>query len=47
MLAVSAVPFAPSNCAKEVKDWGATLVGSCDEHCVAQIIHILETRYSA
>lgn len=45
MLAVSAVPFAPSNCAKEVTDWGATVLGSCDEHCVAQIIDILEKRY--
>ena len=46
MLAVSAIPFAPSNCAKEVRDWGAVLVGSCDEHCVAQIIDILDGRYA-
>jgi len=45
MLAVSAIAFAPSNCAKEVEDWGATLVGSCDESCVAQIIDLLEERY--
>lgn len=45
MLAVSAIPFAPSNCAQEVKDWGAAILGSCDEHCVAQIIDILDKRY--
>lgn len=46
MLAVSAVPFAPSNCAQEVKDWGANLLGSCDESCVAQLVDILDRRYS-
>lgn len=45
MLAVSAIPFAPSNCADELKEWGATILGSCDEHCVAQIIEILDQRY--
>lgn len=45
MLAVSAIPFAPSNCAQEVEDWGATILGSCDEHCVAQLIEILDKRY--
>ncbi len=42
---LSAVPFAPSNCAAEVRDWGAVVVGSCDEQCVAQIIDILDARY--
>lgn len=45
MLAVSAIPFAPSNCAQAVKDAGARIVGSCDEHCVAQIIGILDQQY--
>lgn len=45
MLAVSAVPFACGNCTEEVADWGATLVGSCDESCVAQVIEILDQRY--
>lgn len=45
MLAVSAIPFAPSNCAQAVKDWGATLLRSCDEDCVAQIVDILDRRY--
>lgn len=46
MLAVSAIPFAPANCAQEVKDWGATIVNSCDEDCIAQIVGILDLRYS-
>ena len=45
MLAVSAIPFAPANCAQEVKDFGAYLLRSCDESCIAQIVDILETRY--
>lgn len=46
MLAVSAIPFAPANCAAEVKEWGARLVGSCNEHAVAQVIEILDGIYS-
>lgn len=46
MLAVSAVPYAPSNCAQEVKDWGATLLRSCDDDCVAQLVELLEQRYT-
>ena len=45
MLARSAVPFAPSNCAQEVKDWGAYIMGSCEEGCVAQIIRVLDKLY--
>ena len=45
MLAVSAIPFAPSNCAQEVRDWGARILSSCDESCVAQIVAILDKRY--
>ena len=45
MLAVSAIPFAPANCAQEVKDWGAYVMGSCEEGCVAQIIRILDKLY--
>ena len=45
MLAVSAVPFAPANCAQAVKDWGATVLRSCDDHCIAQIVEILDGRY--
>ncbi|MBU5435287.1 HAD-IIB family hydrolase [Pseudoflavonifractor sp. MSJ-37] len=45
MLEVSAVPFAPSNCAPIVRDWGAQLVGSCDESCLAQVVERLGERY--
>lgn len=45
MLALSAIPFAPANCAQEVKDWGARVLGSCDEHAVAQAIEILDSLY--
>jgi len=45
MLAISAIPFACRNCTEEVAGWGATLVNSCDENCIAQIIGILDARY--
>lgn len=45
MLAVSAIPFAPSNCAPVVRDWGPRIVGSCDESCIAQIIRVLDGIY--
>ena len=45
MLEVSAVPFAPANCYREVKEWGATILPSCDESCIARLIGQLEERY--
>lgn len=45
MLELSAIPFAPSSCAQAVKDWGARLLGSCDEHAVAQAIEVLDKLY--
>ena len=45
MLAVSAIPFAPSNCAQEVREWGARVLGSCEESCVAQAVEILDGIY--
>ena len=45
MLALSAIPFAPSNCSQPVKDWGARILDSCDDHAVAQVIGILDKRY--
>lgn len=45
MLAVSAIPFAPDNCADEVKEWGARLVGHCNDGAVAQVIGILDGIY--
>ena len=45
MLEVSAIPFAPANCAKEVKDWGARLLPACEEGAVASLIEILDQTY--
>jgi len=45
MLALSAIPFAPANCSQPVKDWGARVLGHCDEHAVAQAIQILDAIY--
>ena len=45
MLALSAVPFAPANCAPAVRDWGARVLGHCDAHAVAQAIGLLDTLY--
>ncbi len=46
MLSLSAIPFAPANCAPEVREWGARIVNHCDDSAVAQVIEILEERYS-
>ena len=45
MLAVSAIPFAPANCAREVKDWGAVLLPRCEDGAVARLIEILDQKY--
>ena len=45
MLAVSAQPFAPANCARAVRDWGATVVGPCEEGAIADVIAILDKKY--
>lgn len=45
MLAVSAIPFAPANCAPIVKNCGARMLGSCDESCIAELIGILDEIY--
>ena len=45
MLEVSAIPFAPANCAQEVKDWGARLLPSSEEGTIAALIDILDQRY--
>ena len=45
MLAVSAIPFAPANCVQEVRDWGAKLVASCNDSCIAEIVEILDRIY--
>ena len=45
MMALSAVPFAPANCAQEVKDWGAHILCHCDDGVIGDIVEILEQRY--
>lgn len=46
MLEQSAIPFAPANCAAEVKEWGARIVNHCDDDAVAQVISILDEVYA-
>lgn len=46
MLRRSSIPFAPANCAQEVKDWGATVLCHCDEGVIGDIVDILDRRYS-
>ena len=45
MLAQSAIPFAPANCAPEVKQWGARILCPCDQGVIGDILPILEERY--
>ncbi len=45
MLALSAIPFAPANCAQEVKDWGARVLCHCDDGVIGDIVEILDKLY--
>ena len=45
MLERSAIPFAPANCAQEVKDWGARLVCPCSKGVIGDIVEILDQIY--
>ena len=45
MLAVSAIPFAPANCAPEVRAWGARIVRHCDDDALADVVDILDGIY--
>lgn len=45
MLAVSAIPFAPANCAPEVREWGARIVRHCDDDALADVVDILDGLY--
>jgi len=45
MLALSQIPFAPADCADEVKQWGAKLLCPCGEGTVAQVVDELCRRY--
>ena len=45
MLERSAIPFAPSNCAPEVRDWGARILCRCDDGVIGDIVEILDGLY--
>ena len=45
MLELSAIPFAPANCAREVRDWGARLLCHCNDGVIGDIVDILDTIY--
>ena len=45
MLEQSAVPFAPANCAPEVREWGARILCHCDDGVIGDILEILERLY--
>lgn len=45
MLSVSAIPFAPANCAREVRDSGAYLLPACEDGAIAALIGVLDQRY--
>ena len=45
MLARSAIPFAPANCAREVKDWGARVLCHCVDGVIGDIVEILDKLY--
>ena len=45
MLAVSAVPYAPGNCTREVRESGAVILPSCEEGAIAGLIEILDKKY--
>ena len=45
MLELSAIPFAPANCAQEVKDWGAQVLCHCGDGVIGGIVEILDGLY--
>ena len=45
MLALSAIPFAPANCAQEVKTWGARILCHCNDGVIGDIVEILDGIY--
>ena len=45
MLERSAIPFAPANCAQEVKDWGAKILCHCNDGVIGDIVEILDKLY--
>lgn len=47
MLERSAIPFAPANCAQEVKDWGARILCHCNDGVIGDVVDILDGLYGA
>ena len=45
MLEKSAIPFAPANCAQEVKDWGARVLCHCNDGVIGDIVEQLDKLY--
>lgn len=45
MLEQSAIPFAPANCAQEVKDWGARVLCHCNDGVIGDIVEQLDKLY--
>ena len=45
MLQLSAIPFAPANCAPEVRQWGARILCHCNDGLMGDIVEILDQRY--
>ena len=47
MLALSAIPFAPANCAQEIRDWegGARILCHCNDGVIGDIVEILDGLY--
>ena len=46
MLTAAAEGFAPANCSAVVRESGATIVAHCSEDALAEVIAILDRRYS-
>lgn len=45
MLRVSAIPFAPANCADAVRETNPRIVRPCDDHAIAHVVEILDQLY--
>jgi len=46
MLTAAAEGFAPANCSAVVRESGATIVAHCNEDAIAEVVAILDRRYS-
>lgn len=45
MLELSDIPFAPSSCADEVRDWGAKIMCHCNDGVIGDIVELLDQMY--